>query len=370
MGEGGAVLTSNPKLRRAVETLLRDEEWRLWSDSEIARRANVSDKTVAAVRRELYPTSEIPKSRIGADGRTINIANIGKNGNSSPEAPTNRLTTAAAHDLLMDKAMQKLYGNGWVTERMWGYMAYIPDLRATGMIERRSDAKMNGFVHLTPKGCRIIQREEIPVAPFHDTPPKPTINLNDWVITRTGRIGQVVADSGGNSVEVRDDYSTRRHHRASLTKTEAPRPFEINAQVIVKQSRQVGRVDSYIDFKDGSRGIDVYLYAYKTLMTYKLDALELYEGDVPAPPVAEVEQQSTPVDEPDEDDPGFEGFFEAMTYFFDSQRIMEIMPALYGVLQYANGTINGDVNLLIDLRELTGWLNEYDAHLSMEVVKA
>lgn len=41
--------------RRSVETLLRDEEWRQWSDREIARRCNVSADLVGAVRRELTP---------------------------------------------------------------------------------------------------------------------------------------------------------------------------------------------------------------------------------------------------------------------------------------------------------------------------
>ncbi len=41
--------------RRSVETLLRDDEWRDWSDREIARKCNVSADLVGAVRRELHP---------------------------------------------------------------------------------------------------------------------------------------------------------------------------------------------------------------------------------------------------------------------------------------------------------------------------
>lgn len=66
---------TNADKRRAVETLLADSEWRQWSDREIARRAAVDFKTVGNIRREL--TVEIPQSRKGADGRTINTANIG-----------------------------------------------------------------------------------------------------------------------------------------------------------------------------------------------------------------------------------------------------------------------------------------------------
>src|SRR5574341_2272724 len=47
--------------RRAIERLLRDEEWRQWSDREIARWCQVSDKTVGKVRVELVATAEIPQ---------------------------------------------------------------------------------------------------------------------------------------------------------------------------------------------------------------------------------------------------------------------------------------------------------------------
>jgi hypothetical protein len=63
---------SRADVRRAIETLLRDEEWRGWSNAEIARRANTTDKTVSAVRSELETTSEIPRltTRTGGDGKT------------------------------------------------------------------------------------------------------------------------------------------------------------------------------------------------------------------------------------------------------------------------------------------------------------
>ena len=48
---------SNADKRRAVLLLLEDEEWSRWSNSEIARRCVVSDKTVASLRIDL--TSEI-----------------------------------------------------------------------------------------------------------------------------------------------------------------------------------------------------------------------------------------------------------------------------------------------------------------------
>jgi hypothetical protein len=70
---------TNADKRRSVETLLRDDEWRQWSDTEIARRCMVDPKTVGTLRKELARTMEIPESaeRKTADGRTMNTANIG-----------------------------------------------------------------------------------------------------------------------------------------------------------------------------------------------------------------------------------------------------------------------------------------------------
>jgi hypothetical protein len=87
---------TNEDKRRAVTVLLEDEEWRGWSDREIARKAGVSNRFVGNVRDEVtvrllqsnpllsssdhQPTVNRSQStaRTGADGRTINTANIGK----------------------------------------------------------------------------------------------------------------------------------------------------------------------------------------------------------------------------------------------------------------------------------------------------
>ena len=88
--------------RQSVTRLLKDKEWGQWSNREIGRRAGVDHKTVGGIREEVYaesrgteltgefpsqPTpegSQTPESedspvlRKGADGRTINTANIGR----------------------------------------------------------------------------------------------------------------------------------------------------------------------------------------------------------------------------------------------------------------------------------------------------
>ncbi len=56
--------------RRAVERLLRDEEWSKWSDRKIAKVAKVDHKTVGKIRRDLLggdfptarPNGEIPRT--------------------------------------------------------------------------------------------------------------------------------------------------------------------------------------------------------------------------------------------------------------------------------------------------------------------
>ena len=51
---------------RAIETLIRDEEWSKWSDRKVAKVARVDHKTVAKVRREILcgeiPTPKAPTS--------------------------------------------------------------------------------------------------------------------------------------------------------------------------------------------------------------------------------------------------------------------------------------------------------------------
>lgn len=54
-------------VRRSIRTLLLDEEWRQWSNAEIARRCATTDKTVDKVRTEMEASSEIPR----IDQRTV-----------------------------------------------------------------------------------------------------------------------------------------------------------------------------------------------------------------------------------------------------------------------------------------------------------
>ena len=68
---------TNADKRKAVLTLLNDEEWSEWSDNEIAKHAEVSQPFVSKLRKTTYNDYKSDK-RKGADGRTIDTSNIGK----------------------------------------------------------------------------------------------------------------------------------------------------------------------------------------------------------------------------------------------------------------------------------------------------
>jgi hypothetical protein len=65
---------TNADKRRAVETLLKDDEWGVWSNAEIARRCAVDEKTVRNLRAELFPGLSEPaaESSAGQDASSEN----------------------------------------------------------------------------------------------------------------------------------------------------------------------------------------------------------------------------------------------------------------------------------------------------------
>lgn len=101
---------TNQDKRRAVERLLRDDEWVKWSDREIARRCGVSDRFVNKLRAEIIPVtanrSQLEREYTTKHGTqaTMAVGKIGRNpslalpasgagtGSSSPEdAPDGRV---------------------------------------------------------------------------------------------------------------------------------------------------------------------------------------------------------------------------------------------------------------------------------------
>lgn len=91
---------SNADKRRAVEMLLRDEEWSKWSSREIARRCAVGHDLVESIR-SLYlaetPDGDTQTTRtVQRNGKTYeqNTANVGKNKSKSK---ANSKTTEKPH---------------------------------------------------------------------------------------------------------------------------------------------------------------------------------------------------------------------------------------------------------------------------------
>lgn len=64
---------TNEDKRRAVITLLQDEEWSKWSDREISRRTGVSPTTVSSIRQQSGVQNGQVNQRIGGDGKTYTV---------------------------------------------------------------------------------------------------------------------------------------------------------------------------------------------------------------------------------------------------------------------------------------------------------
>lgn len=75
---------TNEDKRQVVLTLLQDEEWAQWSDSEIGRKCGVDHKTVGKYRKELESIGEFPRcsTRQTKDGRQYPADRI------APESPS------------------------------------------------------------------------------------------------------------------------------------------------------------------------------------------------------------------------------------------------------------------------------------------
>jgi ParB-like chromosome segregation protein Spo0J len=68
------VRRTNADKRKAVITLLTDEEWHQWSDHEIAKKTHTTQPFVSKLRR----MTDSNALRLGADGRIIDTSKIGK----------------------------------------------------------------------------------------------------------------------------------------------------------------------------------------------------------------------------------------------------------------------------------------------------
>ena len=79
---------SNADKRKAVLTLLNDEEWSKWSDNEISKKCEVSQPTVSKYRKEIessYKDYKIESRKVkrGDQEYTVDTSNIGSTPKSS-----------------------------------------------------------------------------------------------------------------------------------------------------------------------------------------------------------------------------------------------------------------------------------------------
>jgi len=102
---------TNADKRKAVETLLNDEEWSKWSDSEIGRRCFVSHKTVAKYRPSLgkLPSEKVERTYTTKHGTTatMKVENIGKKEPEPIEASEEELFDTETGEIYEPKELEK-----------------------------------------------------------------------------------------------------------------------------------------------------------------------------------------------------------------------------------------------------------------------
>lgn len=98
---------TNQDKRRAVETLLRDEEWGKWNNSEIARRCIVSESLVRTLRDSIFVSNEDkPTERLVTRGGTTYTQNTANIGSKPPVYPL-------AKPFELDRIVESVMRNNW-----------------------------------------------------------------------------------------------------------------------------------------------------------------------------------------------------------------------------------------------------------------
>ncbi len=95
---------TNDDKRRAVSRLLSDDEWKIWSDSAIARHCSVSHDFVRKQRSILHPMQDIAPRVVERNGTTytMDTSNIGERRGSSVETEVQRETDEFPDDMDRD----------------------------------------------------------------------------------------------------------------------------------------------------------------------------------------------------------------------------------------------------------------------------
>jgi hypothetical protein len=162
---------TNDDKRKAIQTLLEDEEWCQWSNSAIAKQCGVSDKTVGNTRK--IHTSEIPKYEKSEKGERTFIHHrtgkpskmkTGKIGRPEPPEKTTSPSPAFAKDAYRPKASHSEYSP--VPMRTVSLPLNNPQLAARCMISLYGQTYMR---QLADEVIRIISHTE---GTIHDCNPQ------------------------------------------------------------------------------------------------------------------------------------------------------------------------------------------------------
>jgi phage N-6-adenine-methyltransferase len=167
---------TNADKRRAVETLLRDEEWSKWSDREIARRCLVHHQMVGKLRDELSlddsSSERTYTTRHGTTG-TMKTANIGKTlaldvgeerhaRANARDANTPEGDGIASGSCCYTPGMQAYCKYCYSTHTAWvygGYTVYEGSKEALWLCEHCQHKTADGSMDVTPaeEGVQTVQ---------------------------------------------------------------------------------------------------------------------------------------------------------------------------------------------------------------------
>jgi hypothetical protein len=170
---------SNADKRRAVTTLLEDEEWGKWSDREIARRCKVSNTFVSKLRNDLTVNVDSENSRKYTNKhgnvREMNIENIGAREvpelklKELPEEFINEVLkeTTSKNDLQVDQIVRIKSDRS--DKRLIGYHMRV------GVVTQINPASVNlkvlgqSFENVSPNDLEILDQDNLPPICFSPT---------------------------------------------------------------------------------------------------------------------------------------------------------------------------------------------------------
>jgi hypothetical protein len=179
---------TNDDKRRAIETLLRDEEWRTWNDERVAERCGVGRVTVNRVRSEMYPKKTVasaPVLRHTRNGKVMDVSNIGKT------QPKLRPLTAEEKQLLESVQNPSLYVVEYRDRVKVGWSAY-PVYAVQKLLAEIPDGRLVILAHAP----RMADKRKVNALLECDQEP------GGWYISSQKDVAEAIASSGMTPVRV------------------------------------------------------------------------------------------------------------------------------------------------------------------------